>query len=184
MITDFLGILTGTWKDIRLDLTFLLKYVQRHGFGSFRRVLASVSTTLRHGNALLHEGGMVVDTPSDAKSDSERLFARFMIQPDGDVVHLVSKEFLESPDIRQQHAAAVDNALSEVRERVQLLAATMTVGGTVVSLVASVGLVANQSVEWQILTVIVFPFAIALFRTALYQGLRFLLDRALARAFQ
>lgn len=67
---------------------------------------------------LYGEGGIAVSTKrggADADDEAERIVARSVVQPDADVIHMLTPAVLRSPALLEEHLAAVRSRVSAAR---------------------------------------------------------------------
>ncbi len=90
------------WRDLGLVGTALARHRGRGEPGAF-----SMPAFLTQTRALFVDGGITVETPP-AAAPGAPVIARSLIQPDGDVLHLLSPAILASPEHWQAHRQALD----------------------------------------------------------------------------
>ena len=113
------SLLVDLW--VRNKQAFAL--LREHGLAAFPEAFRELAADYR---TIAKAGGLTIQTPDGAARDSNPIKARLLLQPDGDVVHCVTDEFLDDPEAQCEHQARVDSFMADSQRRIGLVATGLT----------------------------------------------------------
>lgn len=127
----------STWDWLRHAVAFVRNGRMTQAAHAARALAAELQKICR-------DGGITVETRTEDQCDGA-VVARFVIQPDGDIVHLVTLEFLDDAKVREKHWQCVDEVFATFRQNSELLTRAVTIAAQGTCLLVGLGSLASAA---------------------------------------
>jgi hypothetical protein len=137
MFGTILGRAAGTWDWLR----HAIKFVRDGGMTEAVRAARALAAELQR---IYRDGGITVETRAEAK-DGGAVVARLVIQPDGDMVHLVTQDFLDDAEIQEKHWRCVDEMFAVFRQRSEAVTRAIVIAAQGTCLLVGLGSAASAA---------------------------------------